>query len=162
MASRRRLNTLCSRLAATLCLPDLPQVRRRVNSDMVGENRLYSNEAEPHLPFAADPAPRLPFASGLAKGFYPYGIWTDWCLFCMTGGEEAAFDRARCVIADTAARDGFGRRTRPVAANRPCVRRRGAALRRRRRGLRAFCCPKRASAEAVREGIPNRDGRRIA
>lgn len=72
---RRRLNTLCSRLAATLCLPDLPQVRRRVNSDMVGENRLYSNEAEPHLPFAADPAPRLPFASGLAKGFYPYGIW---------------------------------------------------------------------------------------
>lgn len=29
---------------------------------------------------------------------------TEWCLFCMTGGEEAAFDRARCVIADTAAR----------------------------------------------------------
>ena len=24
----------------------------------------------------------------------------EWCLFCMTGGEEAAFDRARCVIAD--------------------------------------------------------------
>ena len=73
--TRRRLNILCSRLAATLCLPDLPQVRRRVNADMVGENRLYSNEAEPHLPFPADPAPRLPFASGLAKGFYPYGIW---------------------------------------------------------------------------------------
>ena len=50
-------------------------MRRRVNSDMVGENRLYSNEAEPHLPFAAVPAPRLPFASGLAKGFYLYGIW---------------------------------------------------------------------------------------
>lgn len=58
------------------------------------------------------------------KVFTPMEYGTEWCLFCMTGGEEAAFDRARCAIADTAARDGFGRRTRPVAANRPCVRRR--------------------------------------
>ena len=62
------------------------------------------------------------------KVFTPMEYGTEWCLFCMTGGEEAALDRARCAIADTAARDGFGRRTRPVAANRLCVRRRGAAF----------------------------------
>lgn len=88
---------------------------------------------------------------------------TEWCLFCMTGGEEAAFDRARCAIADTAARDGFGRRTRPVAGKpslRPAARGRFAETAARPQSI---LFPETAVCRGgFGEGIPNRDGRRMA